>query len=362
MPNAVDFVVRRTNLRECAIVPGRHSDATALAAGEMLVHVDAFAFTANNVTYGAIGEMLGYWKFFPADDGWGRIPVWGFGDVVRSRHDGIAAGERLYGYFPISTYVVFAADHVTDAGLVDAAAHRAELPPVYNRYTRVAADPAYDRAREGELALFRPLFATAFVLDHFLAARERFGARAVVLSSASSKTALGLAYLLSRATGERAAVVGLTSPANRSFVERTGYYDRIAAYDEIGRLDRDDAVFVDFAGNGRVVHAVHAHFGDQLRHSAGVGLTHWEHMQPPDALPGPAPVFFFAPDHGAAARREWGAAVFQQRVDGALRDFLGDTRRWLRVQHGRGPAAVEAVYRGFLEGDTDPAVGHMLAL
>jgi hypothetical protein len=362
MSEAVDFVVRRGNFRDCAILPGRHSEATALAPGEVLVRIDTFALTANNVSYGAVGEMLGYWKFFPADDGWGRLPVWGFADVARSRHDALPVGERLYGYFPISTYLALAPDRVTRSGVVDASPHRAELPANYNRYVRVAADPIYDRGREGELAVFRPLFTTSFLLDHFLSSRDRFQARALVLSSASSKTALGLAYLLSRPRADRAEVIGLTSPGNREFVERTRYYDRVVTYDEIGRLRRDDAVFVDFAGNGRVVHAVHAHFANRLRHSAGVGLTHWERLQVPDALPGPAPAFFFAPDHGAAARKAWGAAAFQARVDAALQDFLGDARRWLRIVPGRGTAAVETVYRGFLEGAADPAAGHVLSL
>ena len=61
---------------------------------------------------------------------------------------------------------------------------------------RLVADPAYDRAHEAELAIFRPLFTTAFLLDDFFAEQEWFGAKSVVCSSASSKTALGLAQPL----------------------------------------------------------------------------------------------------------------------------------------------------------------------
>jgi hypothetical protein len=162
----------------------------------VLIGVDRFAFTANNITYGAVGELIGYWNFFPARDGWGRIPVWGFGEVMRSRHEALPVGERVYGYLPISTHLVIQPDHVSPAGFVDAVGHRSALPPIYNRYTRVAADPMHERRREAHIALFRPLFTTAFLLDDLLAEREGFGARRVVLSSASSKTALGLAHLL----------------------------------------------------------------------------------------------------------------------------------------------------------------------
>jgi uncharacterized protein DUF2855 len=356
----VDFVVDRGDLRRTAFLPGRHSGETPLEPGQLLVRIDRFAFTANNVTYGAVGDMIGYWRFFPAPEHWGRIPVWGFGDVLRSCHDAVQVGERLYGYFPISTHLVLQADHVSPAGLVDASAHRAALPPVYNLYTRVAADPAHDRGREAEMALFRPLFTTSFLLADFLADEGFFGARSVALSSASSKTALGLAFLLA---GSGREVVGLTSAAHVPFVARTGYFGSVVPYDGIGTLPRElPTVLVDFAGNAAVVSAVHRHLGSALAYSARVGVTHWEKMTPTDDLPGPAPVFFFAPDRVRKRIEDWGAGTFQARVGDAMRRFLASTAGWLRVVEGRGRPAVESVYRAMLEGAADPADGHVLSL
>jgi hypothetical protein len=356
---ALDFLVDRADLRRTRVAPGRVPDD--LDPGEVLVRIDRFALTANNVTYGAVGDMIGYWKFFPADAGWGRIPVWGFGDVVRSRHDAIAPGERLYGYVPMSIHVVLRPTDVSPAGFVDGAPHRAELPPVYNRYTRVAVDPGYDAAREAEIALFRPLFTTSFLLEDFFAQNDFFGARAVVLSSASSKTALGLAFLMSRAG--RADAIGLTSRAHAGFVEKTGYYAAMVTYDDVESLRRDvPTAFVDFAGNGEIVARVHRRLGDALRHSARVGVTHWERMALPDALPGPAPALFFAPDHARRRVHDSGADAFQSRVAESMRDFLASTTTWLRVVEGRGAEAVEAVYRATVEGRTDPADGHVLSL
>jgi hypothetical protein len=357
MADSVDFLVARTDLRRTRFVP---APEPRLDAGQILLRVDRFALTANNVTYGAVGDMVGYWQFFPAEEGWGRIPVWGFADVTRSRHDGIAAGERIYGYFPMSTHVVLEPDHVAPAGFVDATAHRAALPPIYNQYTRVAADPAHDRAREPHIALFRPLFTTAFLLDDFFADQKLFGASAVVLSSASSKTALGLAFLL-RSRGCR--VVGLTSAAHGAFVGRTGYYDAVLAYDAVAELPRDTpAVFVDFAGNAAVLGGVHRHLGASLRYSSRVGLTHWEKMGAGDDLPGPAPVFFFAPDQARKRIGDWGAAAFQARVAEAMRRFFDSTTAWLRIVEGRGQAAVGAVYAAMVDGRADPAEGHVVGL
>jgi hypothetical protein len=362
MAESVDFNVNRKDLRQIAFVPGRDTADAALESGQVLLRVDRFAFTANNITYGAVGDLIGYWSFFPAQEGWGRIPVWGFADVVCSRHDGLRADERIYGYFPMSTYLVVQADRVSAAGFIDAAAHRATLPPIYNQYTRVAADLTYDPAQEAQIALFRPLFTTSFLLDDFLAESTFFGARSVILSSASSKTALGLAFLLSHSRRGPCDVMALTSPANKAFVERTGYFNRVVTYDALRSLSGEPpAVFVDFAGNAGVVSAVHHALGQALKYSCSVGVTHWEKMAPGAELPGPAPLLFFAPDHARRRIGDWGAAGLQARVGEALRRFL-DSARWLRIVEGRGHSAVEAVYRAALDGKMDPSEGHVLSL
>jgi hypothetical protein len=362
-PDALDFLVDRSDLRRTRVVPGRHTADTPLEPGQVLVRIDRFALTANNVTYGAVGELIGYWRFFPAPDGWGRIPVWGFAHVARSRHEDVSAGERLFGYFPMSTHLVLQADRVSAGSFIDASSHRSALPPIYNHYTRVAADPEYDASREAETAIFRPLFTTAFLLDQFLATEAFFGARNVLVASASSKTALGLAFLLSQTRRERCTVTALTSRANATFVRGTGYYDTVVAYDDLSSLSSGTpALLVDFAGNAEVLRAVHGRLGDHLRYSCQVGVTHWERLGSGVDLPGPASVLFFAPDHMRDRLAEWGPAEYGRRVGGAMRLFLASVASWLRIIEGRGPTAVETVYRATVDGRVSPAEGHVLSL
>jgi hypothetical protein len=358
---AVDFVVDRSDLHRCKFVGAPSADQIDLQPGQALLRVASFAFTANNVTYAVAGDMLSYWSFFPAEAGWGRIPVWGFADVVRSRHDGVNEGERVFGYLPISTHLVVSPERVGHAGFTDATPHRVSLPAVYNNYTRTAGDAGYDAALEDQQMLFRPLFMTAFLLDDFLADGSFFGARAVVLSSASSKTAFGLAFLLHHR--KECEVVGLTSASNAAFVEGLGCYDRVVLYDRIGTLARDTpTVFVDMAGNGTVTGAIHRHYGDDLKHSAVVGATHWDRGAREGTLPGPQPAFFFAPTQVEKRTRDWGAEGLQKRYAAAWREFLDFTKDRIRIRHGSGPADIERIYLETLEGRTHPDVGHILSL
>jgi hypothetical protein len=358
----VTFQSERANLLNWRL---HEAELQAPEPNEVLIRIDHFALTANNITYGVAGDAIGYWQFFPAQDPWGCIPVWGFGEVIATGHPDVPIGERLYGYYPMSTHLVIRPENVSRGGLVDGAAHRSALPPVYNQYTRVAADPAYDPAREAEQMLYRPLFTTAFFLDDFLDDNDFFGAGSVILTSASSKTSIGLAHLLHEKRRGRCQVVGLTSGRNRAFVEGLGCYDQVCAYDEIGSLPRAPSVMVDMAGSGPVRAAVHEHLADELRYSCAVGATHWDAAtvgQGDRALPGPKPEMFFAPSQIQKRLAEWGQEKFNALMADAWRGFLGASDGWIQVDVRRGPEALAATYEDFLEGRADPAKGYVLSL
>ena len=339
--------------------------ASGLATGQVLLGIDQFAFTSNNVTYGAFGEAMSYWNFFPAAGGWGRIPVWGFGTVIASQHESVQTGERFYGYYPMSSQVVLEPARVSAAGFFDGAEHRKALHAVYNQYTNTATDPGYHAGTEGQQMLLRPLFITSFLIDDFLADNQFFGAKRVILSSASSKTAYGLAFCLAmRGAGE---VIGLTSPGNRAFVERLGCYGSVVTYDALATLSKEEGVvFVDMAGNTESRRALHTHLGGALKYSCSVGGTHWDHLGSGRDLPGPKPTLFFAPAQIKKRNAEWGAAGLQARIAEAwqafMRPVMDAQNGWMRVVAGRGPADVERVYLDMLAGRLRPDEGHVLSL
>ncbi len=347
-------------------------DGAELAPGDARVRVDAFALSSNNITYAVFGDALRYWDFFPGgpDDGaaadgsptsWGRIPVWGFGEVVASSCGDVAVGERVFGYLPMSSRLTVTPGRADERGFTDVAPHRAAMAGAYNRYLRTAADPVHRADREDHQMLLFPLFFTSFLVDDFLADNATFGAEQVVISSASSKTSIGAAFLLHARGGAR--VVGLTSAGNAAFVEGLGVYDEVRTYDEADGLTQAPAVYVDVAGDRDVLHAVHGRLADRLAHSMTVGSTHWDHRPEVHGdLSGPQPQFFFAPSQIAKRTEEWGQEGLDARLGEAWDRYADWVDSWIHFRHSVGPEAVEAVYRELLDGRADPRVGYICTL
>jgi Protein of unknown function (DUF2855) len=352
-----DFLVKRDDLRESRIA---ESEAPELEPGQALLRIDTFGLTANNVTYAVMGDAMSYWDFFPAEDGWGRVPMWGFAEVERSEADGVEAGTRLYGYIPPSSNLVVTPADADERGFVDASPHRAALPSAYHRYLPAETDPFYRSDTEDVQMLLRPLFFTSFLIDDQLADDGLVDRGPVVISSASSKTALAAAFMLAQREGVE--LIGLTSPRSAEFVEDRGIYGRTVTYDAIDSLERGPATYVDIAGDNDVRQAVHSHYGDDLAYSMAVGLTHWEELGGGGELPGPAPILFFAPDRVVKRSKDWGAAGLESKVAEAWHPFCEWTGGWLEVIRGEGFEAVQSAYLDVLEGRVEPKTAHVLTL
>jgi len=361
----MDIEVDRSELTHWRVTdPGRRP----LADGQARLRVDRFGFSSNNISYAVIGDMLRYWEAFPAapsDTGdatvWGRVPVWGFADVVETRSPDVAVGERLFGFLPMSTELVIEPGKSTPGEVTDVTAHRAALAGPYNTYRRCAADPVHRPDGEELQMLLYPLFFTSFVIEDFVADHDDFGAAQVVVSSASAKTALGAAYLL-HARGVR--TIGLTSPGNVGFCRDLGVYDDVVTYDAVATLDQAPSVFIDVSGDQGVVSAVHHRLGEALAHSMIVGDTHWDSPPADDAgpRPGPAPAFLFAPSQITERSREWGADVLAATMAEAWAGYAAWVTSWISLDRVAGPDAVIEVFRTYLSGRVDPRVGTVCTL
>jgi len=364
------FTLTRLQTRKNALGTTRvqHTlDEGLLQPDELLLRVDRFSLTTNNITYAAFGDaMMKYWSFFPSGDAqWGHMPVWGFADVVASNVEGVAVGERFYGYFPIASHIRMQPARITARGFYDAAPHRTELISAYNQYTRCSQDPAYAQALESYQALLRPLFITSFMLADFLEDNAFFGATQAVVSSASSKTAYGTAFCLGPRDGLR--LVAATSARNRGFVEELGCYDQTISYEELRTLPAErPTLYIDFSGDDALRASVHHHFGASLVYDCFAGSAQKAAFLEESSLPGPKPTLYFAPVQIRKRNADWGPQEVNRRFNEAQQRFIAEVsrpgNRWMTLLEGSGFEAAQQVIAELHAGRVDARHAHVIQL
>ncbi len=361
MTNVTELWVKRDKLRETRVV---ESDQKPLEDGQIRVAIDKMGLTANNVSYAVSGDAIGYWKYFPAEGEWGKVPAWAMADVVESRSDAISEGERLYGFFPMASEVILQPGRTSDDFFMDEAPHRAELPALYNQYRRTRGEPEFLHSLENERCLLFPLFITSFVLYDYLIDNAFFGAKQVIIGSVSSKTGFGLAHLLKNDLEVSQKVVGLTSVGNVKFVESLGCCDQIVTYGDEDEIDASlPSAWVDMSGDGPLTSKLHRLLGDNMVESCIVGATHWEAERKREKnLPGVSPTFFFAPGHIAKRDAEWGAGEIWRRGSEAGAEIAKSVSDQITVERISGANEVAAIWREMLENNVSPNRGIMIAI
>ena len=361
---ATDLLISRSDLGAARLADSVPADV-ALADGQVLVDVDQFALTTNNMSYARAGDRMGYWNFFPAPDAAaeGRLPVWGYATVVRSECAEVEVGEEIFGYLPVGRRWVMTPDGVSGLAWMDTTPHLAATHPWYNRYYRTAADPVTQAGFREIQPVLWALFMTGWEMANDIIADTESGASTVVVTSASSKTAWSLAWSLRDAPHQ---VVGLTSASNVAFTESLGCYDRVVAYDDFdaAMVDGSAAIeatvaFVDMAGNESLARTIHEGLGERLVRSVRIGGTHRGAGGAPSELPGPARSFFFIPDVAETKAAAVGQADYHARFAAAWNDFAAWSQPLLRVERQTGADAMLAAYLAMQSGTTDPTLAQL---
>ena len=343
-------------------------DSAHIGDGEIAVKIESYAFTANNVTYGVAGDTIGYWKFFPAqNDKWGCIPMWGFAEIIHSNHETLNIGERIFGYFPAAESLILSPIKVSDQNFSDGTEHRKDLPPVYNNYLRLAGDQNYDASMDAVRALLFPLHITAFCLCDSLAEDSYLGASQVIIISASSKTAIGLAQGLADVE-DAPKIIGLTSAGNAAFVESLGCYDEVISYDDLSNLNYSaESVMVDMAGNREILGTLHGELGDNMLKCLTVGMTHWDNETTAEDALGQAMLrdrteFFFAPAHIQKRIGDWGHEGYAKKTNLFMNARGLQSKNWMQVKEISGLENFTSTYEDVVAGNINPNEGIIVNL
>lgn len=348
-----DFVFNPNDFRDAKFIDGAALDGDQMEKGDVIIAVDRLALTANTISYGIAGKtgLIRYLESFPTSAPYARMPFWGFGDIIASAHDDLPVGERLYGFYPLSTFVLAKMDKVTAMKCADMSPARDTIPEFYREYARSFAEPGYHPDFDDMQSLLRPVISTSFLLEHYVTRHDFYGARNIVITSASSKTALGFGHFLTQEHKDKCRAIGLTSARNKAFVEMTGCYDEVLTYDEIDQLPLDSSVVFDMAGNAQLRAAIHHHLGDLIAYTGTVGATHWEEGARDDAdLPGPRPVFWSGPDEIAVLSKGDNSKNILAEIGGRTVGLMMEAANWLKVKKFDNEDAINAAYLDTLDG------------
>lgn len=335
--------------------------SSELSENEVLFKVDRQALTANNISYASAGDMLDYWGFFPTDEGWGRIPGMGWGEVIASAHPDVALGERTWGFYPYSTHHKILAGKISSDSFSDVSKHRANHAPIYTQFDRSSTNPIYEKTREDQDSLLRGLFLTSWLVEDLIDMNKSFASEACLITSASSKTSIALAHCV-KERGKLSSI-GITSPGNVAFCKSLGCYDQVLTYNDISKINASLAVvMVDMAGNAEVISKLHHHYGDNMKYSCRIGATHFDKMGSSKNLPGAKPVFFFAPSHREARSAELGTEAFTKKMWEAFASFREFCDSWITVEHSYGADSVAQTYQSVLKGKANPSTGQIVSM
>jgi len=358
-----DLIITKSDLSD---VSWAERETVPLQEGEVRLQIEAFALTANNVTYAAFADFAGYWNFFPAEDeAKGRVPFWGFAKVAESRCEGVEIGQRFYGYYPASTDLIVAPGKLSPLGFTDTSAHRAQLPGFYNVYHFNDNDSAYKAEFEDVQMLVRPLYATGWLIDDCLMERETPPSH-VIVSSASAKTSL--AYASAAGKREGLVLTGLTSSGNRAFTEATGLYDHVVTYDDMAAcVDAGPAIHVDIRGNPAMRAPLAEALGGRLTTHLQVGATDWDAPRGADLPTQASPdvpnsgkianEVFFAPGHAETVAKRMGPRQMATALNSDMCAFYPVTAKMLDVEKVDARSGLVDAWQETLAGKTSPAKG-----
>lgn len=362
------FQIRKNNLIDSRIV-NQHLNLEIYNSGSIVLKIERLSFTSNNISYGVAGEKLGYWKFFPAlknkNNEWGCIPAWGFAKVIHSKNENLMIGERFFGYFPLADILIFDEVNISGNTIIDMSKHRKELPLVYNTYIKVTDNP--DDETDNLKTLLFPLHVTAFCLCDFLQDVSYYQSEQILILSASSKTAIGLAQGLNEIKGVPD-TIGVTSQNNMDFVKHLESYTHVISYEDLQKINQNKkTLIIDMSGNRKILGSLHKSLNKNMIKCITVGMTHWDSEKNKKDVLSQMMIrerteFFFAPTHIKKRTKDWGDKALNKKTNTFMKDRIIQSKNWIKVKEIKGLNNFAIIYDIFTRGTIKPEEGIIITL
>ncbi|EEB92859.1 hypothetical protein MPER_08569, partial [Moniliophthora perniciosa FA553] len=311
-----------------------------------------------------------YYDFFPAPEN----PE----DNVSAETHGSHVGERLYGYFAPTKYLLVPIDP-KDINKHAMYVPRPQFPPdrrVYHQILRCATDPLYTPTPEAEdlMMLYRPLFWTSYWCEDWNRASR---------GGVTAKTRL----------------IGLTSKKNMGFTKQLNLYHEVHEYDTFKSAEAFQGgnekrwIYVDVAGNDELNSKVFDYFASpytgKLVTAVLLGMTNVTPESSATSLNADKSTFnsimagaggqrgsesdttssfwprverFFTPEWLEVRRKELPAKEILeiQRIE--WQRLMKDCVEWVKIERTYGPKAVKKEYERIAKSGVGPDKGLIWSL
>lgn len=248
--------------------------------------------------------------------------------------------------------------------------------------------------------LYRPLFWTSYWCEDWLnSSGYRGGITSILVSSASSKTAFCLAYLIGKRSSrgeisKDTRIIGLTSNRNVAFTKGLGLYNEVFDYDSFASTKalngKNDLqwIYVDVAGNDDLNARIFGYFASShtgtLSACVSLGMTNlspassvatsmdWttntfsapQEASPspgkPSALPKLEP--FFMVEWLNVRKHELDIKEIFERQNQAWTELIQDCVRWVKLERVYGAGAVKNAYERLAKEGLGPDKGLIWSL
>ncbi|WP_317931002.1 DUF2855 family protein [Halioxenophilus sp. WMMB6] len=357
----VSLEFNQQDVRRLAVVNESIPVADQLDKGSMLVRIERFGFSCNNLSSALAPGLNCSWpQLFVGRDGRRCLPVWGYAEVVESNRDGLAPGMGFYGCFPMSRFLMIdtrqSANGRFSFGFDQALPNNGASLPTF---TAVESFADIDMQ-----ILLRPLLSAAYLILQELIESQFWQAGQIIITSASSKTAMGLSYFLQEyfhriGMESSPLVVGLTAARHQAFVSQNGHFDQVFSYEQFRQMEPAESVLVDFSGNHQVQSMIHYYLKQRLIYAYNLGSCHWDQQAPTRAERPEAESFSaveFYRQH--SANQDHLNHQFQESWKSACEAF----GHWLQPRLVEGVEEVRWVYEQMLAGKATPEVGYLCQL
>ncbi len=328
----------------------------------MLVRLERFGFSSNNLASALSPGLASVWpQAFQVSDERLRLPVWGVAQVVAANNAVFQPGACFFGCFPMARYALIdpSVEPLQRYGIGSD-----QLLNPTGGHLPVPADNRTGRYNAVDVQIMlRPLLMAAFMLLEELVESQFWHCQQIVITCASSKTAMGLSYFLhdyfrDKKDSPKPEIIGLTSQPKVNFVRNHGHYDRVVSYENFRAMAETDTVLVDFSGNFKVQRMLLYYLKKRLIHAYAMGACHWGEVATGEIAA--SCEYFSALDF--YYQRQATSKDLNRRFQKLWPKVCGAFIKWLRPQLVQGPDRVRWVYEQVLAGKSKPEVAYLCKL